>query len=242
MIDESVQSTIAAFGARIHANDYPITPGSPWPSELIAVVATAKRHGVTLIIEGGTSHGQSAWVFGTFGNVDVITYDTVESVIRSARTRFALEFRDGQVSAHVGDAYERIPMAVKNVGCLRPHGVFLDGPKGTASLVLVQQLLEMDVPAMKFIAVHDTYASTMGRPNPVRYGLMELGTWTPGWKHWTSDDATWDATRARALDIGLYAQHRRLPHGWEPFRRYVHGVANPMPSYGPTVTILERKS
>lgn len=239
---EVVHAVLADMEALIQHGEYPVTPGSPWPSELLAVIAVARHHGVRAIVEGGTFEGQSAWAFATFTRVTVYTFDTDGAAVHRARQRFAAAGLMGnavRIVADHADAFLEIPRlaeALERDGC--PFGVFLDGPKGAPALPLVQQLLEMSLANLDFIAVHDTYSSTPGRPNPIRAGLYELGTYTPRWREWSTDGPGWDD--ARALDVGLYAAHRRMPHGWEPHTHYIHGVPHHNPSYGPTVTVLER--
>lgn len=238
--DEHVHDVMREFARRIRERTYSITPGSPWPSELAAVIATARYHGVNLMVEGGTFLGQSAWAFATMIPAEVITHDLDEAAALQARTRFQAAGLAERIVVIIGDAYDRIPEASTSMGT-RGHGVFLDGPKGTTALVLVQRLIETNTPALKFIAIHDTYQSRTGRPNPIRAALFELGRWTEGWRHWTTDDSAWSNTGARLLDEGLYEQHRRLPHGWTPYQHWIHGTVYPNQSYGPTVTILERR-
>jgi len=238
MITEDDRAAVEDFYQRIQAGEYPITPGSPWPSELCAIVSTARRHSVDVVVEGGTYLGQSAHVLATILHRHVDTVEINPEIAAKARARLA----GLDVTVHDGDGMTRVHELV------RLHdwagwrtGVFLDGPKGTSALVLVQSLMEdTDLHHLRFIAVHDTYASRPERPNPIRAALAELGDWMPGWERWTTDDPAWKFVHAR-LDDGLHAQHRGdSPHGWMPYIQYLHGVRYSSSSYGPTVTILER--
>ena len=241
MIHPEDQATIEDFRQRIlfgQPEPYTITPGSPWPSELCAIVATARRQCVDVMVEGGTYLGQSASVFASILHRLVDTVEISPEIADRARAR--LHGLDN-VTVHVGDGMTLVRSLVQmHCQMSRRVGVFLDGPKGTSALVLVQSLMEDSALHMlRFIAVHDTYASRPERPNPIRNALAELADFTRGWTRWTTDDPAWHDVHA--LDNDLYAQHRGdSPHGWMPYAQYVHGERFASSSYGPTVTILER--
>jgi hypothetical protein len=185
--------------------DYPVTPGSPWPSELAALVLSVDQHQVEVLVEGGTSLGQAAWVLGTL--LKGVMVKTIEIDPMAVRMAVARLMPLPNVEVIDGDAYRLLPVVVANA-CLggRRCGVFLDGPKGTAALPLVQSLVEdTRLTNLRFIAVHDTYQSVAGRPNPIRCGLFDLGWHTRGWTCWATDQASW-VEEMRDLDRGLYGR------------------------------------
>jgi len=219
-------------------SEYAVTPCSPWPSELFALVALGRWLGIDRWVESGTYLGQSTSILAqAMPQIPVISVEKDPVIARQARAR--LERFRGQVYVCLGDGAAEVPRLVSVNQT--PVGVFIDGPKGLPAVVLIQKLWE-DYPQVRLIGLHDTYGSVPGRPVAARAALDCFGLWSKEGRGWATDDPEYVAA-FRYLDEGMHDRHRPSSGvtGWLPYTWFHDGKPWSMVSYGPTITFLLRR-
>jgi hypothetical protein len=219
------------------SSTYRASPRSPWPSELLALVALGSDRGVRVWLEGGTYHGMAAEVLArATPDAKVTTVEIDPHVATIARERLAPLGPRVQVLCQ--DAREAIPLLADSAPC--PVGVFLDGPTGFDAAVLAHRLIATRS-QVQFVGCHDMCLSVPGRATPARAALEELGRYEPDlWTCWATDDEEYVAW-AHNLDDDLRGVTEDGRSGWRPYEYFAEGQPTlAMRSYGPTVTFLLR--
>lgn len=212
----------------------PVTPRSPWPSELLAFAAFCEHERIDLILESGTYHGHFSFVMSAaVPDATIVTIESDPAIADVARLRLAA---CPQVHVRVGDGRTLLPGIAKDAS--GRVGVFLDGPKSLDAVALATRLIGF--PRVRFVACHDMYQSVPGMSVMGRAALEEFGRYERDICCWATDDPEWVAA-TRHLDVDL-EQHQTESHqsGWKPYTHIIHGQPTSAKSYGPTMTFLYR--
>ena len=217
------------------SSKYQITRRSPWPSELFSLFAIGNDRGVVEWVESGTYHGQSASVLTKASGIPITTIEADPHTADIAIKRFTEE--QLHVGVVVGNGTEVLPQLIQ--ACIKPTGVFLDGPKGLKAAVLAAHLLN-NYSHVKFVGVHDMCKSVEGRPVVGRAALEDIGKWSSDFSFWATDDEEY-VEWAKSMDDELYAYHTtENNYGWHPYEHFAPGKTLKMRSYGPTIAFLLR--
>ena len=193
-------------------------------SEGLSICAAMDLYKIDMLIESGICNGHSTQIWLNYdNNISIKAFDI--KIKESTKKRLSLE---KNLFMECGNSKVLVPEAIKN-NTNKRIGVFIDGPKGVASLRLAEKCYLYD--NVSFVAVHDLNAA-LG----LQTGFRSLANKLEAVSFFT--DEVWFVDTYKDLDINESNQHD-TGDVWEPYKRTRNGVTYSLGgSYGWTVGFL----
>jgi hypothetical protein len=232
--------------------DFPSYPRGIWYSEMFAFLVFCEHFFINTMIESGIYKGQSTEILHLYFPMRYHIYSIDRKIEDSLRYRFQKDIKsENQVSLIEGDSCEIIPEILDSCSLINSTvGILLDGPKGKRALDFANKFLEEEdfcsgvlsdkqsqwkkfcsPDRVAFIALHDTFKESGVRK------LIEKD-----WIYWSTDEKEF-VEEYQFLDMNKWEEWLdESGRGHKPYIYINENGARKIPSYGPTLTFLFKRS